>query len=168
MREDQIQRYGRQILLREVGGAGQRKLLGTRIEVLDQSPAVDVAVAYLVAGGAQVTGASSFSGFLTGTTAEALSPDAPERPFERTFSIGTTAAAQIRLGAGVAWSVEPDCGACWSALELEGTGPAVLIGGAAALVIQRLSLGKSAPSGVLRWNGSDLKPASLPACPHRR
>ncbi|XXF75042.1 ThiF family adenylyltransferase [Myxococcaceae bacterium GXIMD 01537] len=55
LREDQIQRYSRQILLREVGGKGQEALLagGARLEAT--GPAGLTAAAYLAAGGTPVT-----------------------------------------------------------------------------------------------------------------
>ncbi|MDY7227949.1 ThiF family adenylyltransferase [Hyalangium rubrum] len=54
LREDQILRYSRQILLKEVGGRGQEALLegGARLE--GAGPAVLTAAAYLAAGGTPV------------------------------------------------------------------------------------------------------------------
>lgn len=49
--EPQIQRFSRQILLREVGGAGQERLLNTPVHVIGQGEAFDVARNTLVAGG---------------------------------------------------------------------------------------------------------------------
>jgi hypothetical protein len=55
LREDQILRYSRQILLRDVGGRGQEALLegGARLE--GAGPAGLTAAAYLAAGGTPVT-----------------------------------------------------------------------------------------------------------------
>jgi len=55
LREDQIQRYSRQILLKDVGGRGQEALLqgGARLE--GSGPAGLTAAAYLAAGGTPVT-----------------------------------------------------------------------------------------------------------------
>ncbi|CAM3512889.1 ThiF family adenylyltransferase [Corallococcus sp. ZKHCc1 1396] len=56
LREDQILRYSRQILLRDVGGRGQEALLsgGARVDGLGASGLT--ATAYLAAGGTPVTG----------------------------------------------------------------------------------------------------------------
>ena len=55
LREDQILRYSRQILLKDVGGRGQEALLegGARLE--GSGPAGLTAAAYLAAGGTPVT-----------------------------------------------------------------------------------------------------------------
>ncbi len=49
--ESQIQRFSRQILLREVGGAGQERLLNTPVHVVGRGEAFEVARATLLAGG---------------------------------------------------------------------------------------------------------------------
>jgi adenylyltransferase/sulfurtransferase len=51
MRDDQVRRYARHILLPDVGGTGQRRLLGATAVVRDASGAAAVAVAYLAAAG---------------------------------------------------------------------------------------------------------------------
>ena len=51
LREDQVQRYGRQILLREVGGKGQEKLLNATVAVRGEGASLDEAITYLAAGG---------------------------------------------------------------------------------------------------------------------
>jgi len=56
LREDQVQRYSRTILLRGVGGAGQRALLQTGARLLSGGPAFLTAAAYLGAGGTPVEG----------------------------------------------------------------------------------------------------------------
>jgi hypothetical protein len=76
LREDQVQRYSRQILLKEVGGRGQRALLEGAFEVVGVGPALDVAVAYLAASGTPVKTQGSHAGFLAGVLLEAFSPDA--------------------------------------------------------------------------------------------
>ncbi len=59
LREDQILRYSRQILLKEVGGRGQEALLegGARLEA--SGPAGLMAAAYLAAGGTGLTGSEA-------------------------------------------------------------------------------------------------------------
>jgi molybdopterin-synthase adenylyltransferase len=54
LREDQILRYSRQILLREVGGRGQEKLLAGGVRLVAMGPAGLTAAAYVVAGGTAV------------------------------------------------------------------------------------------------------------------
>jgi proteasome lid subunit RPN8/RPN11 len=56
LREDQVQRYSRAILLRGVGGTGQRALLQTGARLLAGGPALLTAAAYLGAGGTPVEG----------------------------------------------------------------------------------------------------------------
>lgn len=51
LREDQIRRYARQILLREVGGAGQARLLAGRVVVGGVGVAAEEAATYLAAAG---------------------------------------------------------------------------------------------------------------------
>ncbi len=89
LREEQILRYSRQILLREVGGRGQEALLagGARVDAIGASGMT--AAAYLAGGGTPVAGAGSLTlgpwapGFLVGAedvgrpAAEALSQAAP-------------------------------------------------------------------------------------------
>ena len=53
--EEQIQRYSRQILLGEVGGGGQLRLLSTAVEVRGEGAALWAAAAYLAASGAAVS-----------------------------------------------------------------------------------------------------------------
>jgi molybdopterin-synthase adenylyltransferase len=54
LREDQIVRYGRQILLREVGGKGQERLLTTSVLAGSGGAGMGTATAYLVASGVTV------------------------------------------------------------------------------------------------------------------
>ncbi len=54
LREDQILRYSRQILLREVGGRGQEKLLAGGVRLVGTGPAGLTAAAYVAAGGTAV------------------------------------------------------------------------------------------------------------------
>lgn len=54
LREDQILRYSRQILLRDVGGRGQEKLLAGGVRLEATGPAGLTAAAYVAAGGTAV------------------------------------------------------------------------------------------------------------------
>lgn len=56
LREDQILRYSRQILLKDVGGRGQEALLDAGVRLEGDGPGTLVAAAYLAAGGTPVTG----------------------------------------------------------------------------------------------------------------
>lgn len=51
MRPDQVQRYARHILLPDVGGLGQKRLLSARVRIDDASGAGAIAVHYLAAAG---------------------------------------------------------------------------------------------------------------------
>jgi ThiF family protein len=51
MREDQIRRYARHVLLPDVGGVGQKRLLDAEVVVSDAGAAGSVAIAYLAAAG---------------------------------------------------------------------------------------------------------------------
>ena len=54
LREEQVYRYSRQILLPEVGGAGQERLLAARFRLVGAGGAQEVAAAYLAAAGCAV------------------------------------------------------------------------------------------------------------------
>jgi adenylyltransferase/sulfurtransferase len=51
MRPDQVRRYARHVLLPDVGGAGQRRLLCARVAVDDLDPEAEIALVYLAAAG---------------------------------------------------------------------------------------------------------------------
>lgn len=174
MREDQIVRYGRQILLREVGGRGQEKLLASPVRVWGSGEAIDDAVAWLTAGGTPVERRSDLelSGFLTGTPLESFSPDASSllEPVLDVLPAGLTSTArmQVVVGAGVAFRTSAACDACWQTTRLAlasdpAGGP---VGSLAALTAQRLVLGWSDALGIVHWRGDRLETGSIPACPH--
>ncbi|HME90772.1 MAG TPA: ThiF family adenylyltransferase, partial [Myxococcaceae bacterium] len=54
--EEQVQRYSRQILLAEVGGRGQERLLASGVELTGAGPAQTTAAAYLAAAGCPIYG----------------------------------------------------------------------------------------------------------------
>lgn len=56
--DDQVLRYSRQILLPDVGGQGQERLLASGVALTGTGPAQAVAAAYLAAAGCSVRGAN--------------------------------------------------------------------------------------------------------------
>lgn len=174
LREDQIVRYGRQILLRELGGRGQERLLASPVRVLGGGPGVEDAVAWLLAGGTPIALAPgvALGGFLSGAQLEALNPDglAAQEPVAELVPWGFTspAPAQVVLGAGVAFRTAAACEECWvGALRQLGGEPAGgPIGSLAALTLQRVILGWSDPVGIVRWSGERLENRPLATCSH--
>ncbi len=51
MRDDQIERYARHVLLVPVGGVGQRRLFDARVAIVGDCPGAQTAAKYLCAGG---------------------------------------------------------------------------------------------------------------------
>lgn len=176
LREDQIQRYGRQILLQELGGRGQQRLLAGAVEVLGVGPGVAEAVAYLAASGSPVRLAAgvALDGFLGGLPARVLSPDA-EAPAQLAVQLvprGLVADApcHVVVGGGVAWRGAGACPACWARAReaLPAEGPPVVVGSLAALAVQRLVLGWAAPLGLVRWEAGRLVETPVDTCPAHR
>lgn len=163
LREDQIQRYSRHVLLKEVGGRGQRRLLDAVVLVEGQSEALDVAVASLGVSGTPIRGAAGLerTGFLAGASLEALSPDAvadahravagwlgplsggPGAPLD-CFRVGLAAGVIVGVPANTAWPLDAPLG--------EPSEP-VTTGALAALVIQRFALALDGSPVMLRWSG---------------
>ena len=171
MREDQIVRYGRQLLLRELGGRGQERLLASPVRVLGAGPAIDDAIAYLLAGGTPVelVGPPP-EGFLSGAQARSLNPDAAptgEIALEvLPAGLASTAPMQVVVGAGVAFRNADACADCW-ALTSAVVGPESGLpglGSLAALAAQRLILGWGESLGLVLWNGARLETAPIRTC----
>lgn len=169
--EAQIQRYGRQILLREVGGKGQARLLARPVRVEGANPATDVAIAYLAAGGSPVDGPAPADGFLAGAALGAFNPDAPVAgpAFASLAAAGTTPSLPIAViagGDGVAFTHGgcPACLAATAATLAPQVAPvdAVLLGSLAALVLQRLALGLEGAGPVRLIRLSGITPTSAP------
>jgi hypothetical protein len=155
MNEQQIQRYGRQILLREVGGRGQAKLLARPVHVEWASAAASVAVAYLAAGGTRVTLAAgvTLDGFLEGTSVEAFNPEAgPPGPAWLTVRGGPASSPglQVVLGRDLVWGSCPACVALNCSGQPIEPANEVLAGSLAALIIQRLALDGAEPLGAVQ------------------
>ena len=173
MREDQIVRYGRQILLRDLGGKGQERLLASPVRVLGGGPALDEAISYLLAGGTPIELAPGVAvgAFLFGAEPTALNPDAvPSCPAVADLlphELNSEASQQVVVGAGVAFRTAQACDACWvtakATLQAAPTGP---VGSLGALTMQRLLLGWSEPLGVVHWRGDRFETAALPPCEH--
>lgn len=147
LREDQILRYSRQILLREVGGRGQQKLLDAPVTLDGSSDVLDVAAAYLAASGTPLIARQMHGGFLHGSALESFSPDAvavsPARGWlgaigaaatidASLFRVGVSNSGLIGVPAGMPWPDEP---------EGQGSSDSVTLGALAALVAQRFVLG---------------------------
>ncbi len=167
LREDQIVRYGRQILLRDVGGRGQERLLASPVRVLGEGPAIDDAVAWLQAGGTpiELIGARP-SGFLHATPLELRSQEPPAAELVQ-HGLTSPAKIQVVVGAGVAYRSPAACDACWAAtLETLAADPPESAGSLAALTLQRLLLGWSDALGIVRWRGDRFETGSISPCPH--
>jgi hypothetical protein len=126
LRDDLIERYSRQILLPEVGGRGQERLLAARLVVTGNGPAAAYAAALLAAAGAGVTCMDGpadpltiASGDVAGIVAQGCrvltlvarpcmhcaAADGPSRPVEAAHgqAVGALAAAEaMRLELGLA------------------------------------------------------------------
>ncbi len=170
MREDQIIRYGRQILLRDVGGRGQERLLAAPIRVLGGGADSDDAIAWLLAGGTPIelpAGVMLTGGYLDGLTLERPQQPAVAELVPRGFDSG--APLQVVLGAGVAFRSAGACQRCWETVRssLNGLPTGGPLGALAALTLQRLVLGWADPMGIVHWDGERLKPGPIPVCPHR-
>jgi hypothetical protein len=174
--EAQIVRYGRQILLREVGGRGQARLLERPVLLEGANAATEVAAAYLAAGGTPLVGAPPPTGFFAGTALDGFSPDATSSgsPFAALASAGVLPSLPTGLvvgGDGLAFT-EGGCPACLAATAAtlaRDVGPveAVLLGGLAALTLQRLALGLPGAGAVrcLRLTAGGPAAAAPVACP---
>ncbi len=140
--EAQIQRFSRQILLREVGGVGQERLLATPVSVAGEGGAFEVARRTLLAGGSPLSDV-------------ALLVIGEQGPHADVVIFGSSVAA--------------GCRACLS--ELTSTPSpqrpelAVMLGSLAALTAQRLVLGRGDPVVIARWVHGSLE-TSHPKCPH--
>lgn len=178
--EDQVQRYGRQILLREVGGRGQRRLLAHPVRVASRNAALDVAAAYLAAGGTPVElpQGPSPSGFFAGAPLASFNPDAAPGPpaYATLHAAGAAEAldapAVVVGGDGVVFAREGACPACLERAA-QALAPAVapadevLLGALAALALQRLVLhapGAQAPVAQVRLVDGALRTPEAPRC----
>lgn len=178
--EPQIQRYARQILLREVGGRGQSKLLALAVQVTGQGAALDVAAEYLAAGGARLAGVSGPGQFRQGAALGDFAPDAALPDAEvatAELAAGTHAFSRpgpwvALAGPRVAWRGVDGCAECfrrtvaaWPANEPLAPGEDVIVGTLAALSLQDLALGQAPALGAAGWLGGRLERLDVVSCP---
>ncbi len=183
--EAEIQRYSRQILLREVGGAGQERLLASGVRLEGEGAALLTAAAYVGAGGSRVTATErpvhgGEMGFIASASDAAKPLDAvvTDAGFRSGLGQGTREvvlregevtraedAGLIHLGGmgdegRVVFSSDGTCSACVaSSLRDIGAVPRGLedfVGAVAALVQQRLALGMGMTSGIVTVSPSGL------------
>jgi proteasome lid subunit RPN8/RPN11 len=173
--EPRIQRYARQILLRDVGGVGQEALGTGGVRLAARGPLFEAAATYLRAGGTAVEPAGDAGAWAAGAP---LLDTAPRDWLE--VRLGTAPSDALpcvvvggRAGTLELWSVGREaCLDCVRELlpggpEAEGP-PAVVAGSTLALLVQRRLLGLAAglegvavsPEGVV----ARLDPAP---CTHR-
>ena len=175
--EPQIQRYARQLLLRDVGETGQEALGTVRVDLALEGALASAAAAYLRAGGTEVHLAPTASGEWASTPpllgsapvrrlTVVAAPGAPERE-------GVVAGSSA--GAHVLWSIAADgCRTCLRQATRhlappDVRGPAsVQLGSLLALLVQRRALGlASLLEGVEVSPAGVLSAPAARACPHR-
>ena len=172
--DEQSRRYSRHVLLEEVGGTGQEKLLETTVHVRGGGTAMETAATYLAAGGSPLDweGAEYPAFFLAGDVGEVLEDLNPGS----ITGIGDeayvdpprliSAAGTVTVGATqLAWFPAPACADCVKA-QAPGRGDPE-IGALAAIAMQRLILGLEKEAGALKLDlkqGKDARVA-VPRCP---
>ena len=77
LKDEQLERYARHIILREVGGPGQAKLLGARVLVVGAGGLGSPLILYLAAAGVGTIGVVDFD------VVRPFKPSAPDRPRHR-------------------------------------------------------------------------------------
>lgn len=182
LNEPQIQRYARQVLLRDVGERGQEALGAIEVELALGGAVAAAAAAYLRAGGTEVHAGPGGAGpwapmepLLGAPPASRLrvlgAPGAPQRSG---VVVGSAA------GTHVLWSVAGDaCRACLARVTAALAPPdvpepaSVQVGSVLALLVQRRALGLApaleglqlSPAGVLSTLGAEPcthRPPSVP------
>jgi hypothetical protein len=146
--EEEIQRFSRQILLKEVGGAGQAALGRAVVLAMGKGDALETAAIYLAAGGSRVERRMDGGNGMASLASEETAPKVVAlgswdgRP-ALVFSSGATRAPRFR-------ELQPRLGP-----PPEGA-VSIELGALSALVFQRLVLGLGHPEGglVLHPEGS--------------
>jgi len=173
--EPQIQRYARQLLLRDVGERGQEALGAVLVELALPDPVAATAAAYLRAGGTEVHGPAG-SGSPWAATPPLLESSPPRR-LDVVAAPGMPAQAGVVVGSaggsGVLWSLgEAGCRRCLldgvRDLAPPDVRAGVQLGSLVALLVQRRALGLAAPlEGVEISSGGALRALDARPCPHR-
>jgi len=174
--EPQIQRYARQLLLRDVGERGQEALGAVRVLLGLDGEVGDTAAAYLRSGGTEVerlpTAGAAWADMspLLGTRARrpvavAASPGPPE---------GERIVVGARGGVHMVWSLgDGGCSACLRGatrgLDPPGGGSAgIQVGTLVALLVQRRALGIAPPMEGVEVSGvGAISALAAPACTHQ-
>ena len=174
LNERQIQRYARQLLLRDVGERGQEALGAVRVRIALGGEAANAAAAYLTAGGTEVELARPPSGPWARNPPLLGAP--PVRPLDVVAAPASPEGEGIvvgsRAGGHVLWSAGGGgCPACVrsaaAALSPPGTGSGVQVGTAIALLAQRRALGVAAPLEAMEVSATGaLSTVGPPACGH--
>ena len=173
--EPQIQRYARQLLLRDLGERGQEALGAVRVLLGLDGEAAGAAAAYLRAGGTEVSASSDTAAW---ASMPPLLRTAPLRPLTVTASPELPEPEGVvvggRGGARVLWSVGADgCADCLRHatrhLGPPGHGSSgIQVGTLVALLVQRRALGVAAPmEGVEVSAAGTVSTLVVPACVHR-
>ena len=173
--EPQIQRYARQLLLRDVGERGQEALGAVLVELALPDEVAAAAAAYLRAGGTEVHGLALSDAPWAWTPP--LLEAAPQRRLHVVAAPTVPERAAVVVGSdagrAVLWSLgESGCRACL-ADGVRGLGPpdvgaAVQTGSLVALLVQRRALGLASPiEGLALSEGGAISTLAARPCPHR-
>ena len=168
--EQQINLYSRQILLKDVGGIGQEKLLDSPVEVRGSSAAIGIAITYLAAGGTPCNAAHP-AAYLT------------ELPGELPITLEERSMPWVGMGKFqgeplVAFKATDACYGCFQAFAEQvspfastdpGAEPAVeravWVGAFTAWVIQKIILGHLTGGGAFRLLGDgQIRSRERPQC----
>jgi [CysO sulfur-carrier protein]-S-L-cysteine hydrolase len=175
--EPQIQRYARQLLLRDLGEKGQESLGAVRVHLALDGPLAGTAAAYLRAGGTEVELASTTAGPWASTPPLVSAPPArrldvlaaPTAPERAGVVVGAAA------GAHGLWSIaEEGCRACLG-LAMRDLAPpevrgpvGIQLGTLVAFLVQRRALGLGSPlEGIRMSRQGVLSTLAAPGCVHR-
>lgn len=163
---DWAARYSRQILLREVGGLGQKKLFAAPVQVCGWSDALEIAVTYLAAGGSPIVGARPGSTFLK----DHQLPDSSAAPIAAvsTPDHPSPLPLEVVVGDELLLRTPTTCARCWASTRARvGAAPEspVIAGALGALLLQRQLLGLSDEIRRFVWRDGQFHPAELARCP---
>ncbi|MFN0062577.1 MAG: hypothetical protein ACKVPX_08665 [Myxococcaceae bacterium] len=156
--ETAIQRFSRQVLLREVGGKGQERLLQQSVRLAGDSQVMRQAQAYLVAGGTPVVQVEADANFC-------VWPNVPSG------AAPWVVVAGLKGASGILWRTERGCRDCFERTLRRGHAPRwrdatedFQLGVLAALTWQRAVLGVGEPIGARILQGEGLDPFPLDRC----